>query len=818
MRNFIDCWQFLFTNGGKPLVGKIEFCEANTTSLKTIYDIDGQELDNPIYVNGVTDYQVMLDGDYTARFYEYIGDGIMVGDTAPEHWKLFKTELLKGESETTVVEDGAIIDTIDDLKNLVGMHDGDCVEVLGYNTKEDCPARFYVWHDSGQWADDGGVWIRSNNTTQGAWVMKIPGSYIDVRWYGDIPNSTTSAPTTHMGARAYAAAAANRYHKDLYFPSYNGAAIGYYLFDGSNTVSVQKDIILDNGVRFVIKENTSGTFVSCHEMKACDKTLFVSELGKTIGNYTLEADWINVGWYGSNVATATGARVGYVVENMHSPMTISNRKVKLVNVAQPLTLNNCEVVEGHKVLNGNVTLYGMDVKTDWFADNYAYQTSLHLYNNCRIKLDNCKDANTYIILKNIAGDYNYGDLGEQSINATVYSGGTIENCYGTITVADSSGNLEFHNVTLLINGLTASHSINGVDSWLTIPADTSISSLNLRRGALSANASLGTYLLTLIGDSYIENATINCNINTTGAELTVRNSDIVGTIYTRRITLLNNRIFGTIDQQDYAGIITVRLDGNIFFGNGRHYVHSSTADTKVTGYWTNNGSDYDDKHWIRLDRTNLLANDNLHNYVYENNSEPYLSKWSGSNLLLKFACFKGNKNDGRGVFSTTTIPFLFLNTYTNILTIVNRRVHWKMFTVGSANPCRTGRILGAAAGTETLGYSEAADSNRTHTPIVWFWGRRFNVSTTPYYQSLQAYCFDSATGEANYDWSFEKEDVDHTVNEFSNGMEVGCLATDPTTEYPFQEYPVSSSITYKYLAIHIDPNFRTSNGEVNIQE
>ena len=155
MRNFIDCWQFLFTNGGKPLVGKIEFCEANTTSLKTIYDVDGQELDNPIYVDGVTDYQVMLEGDYTARFYEYIGDGIMVGDTAPEHWKLFKTELLKGESETTVIEDGAIIDTIDDLKNINGMQDGDCVEVLGYYTKEDCPARFYVWHESGYWADDG---------------------------------------------------------------------------------------------------------------------------------------------------------------------------------------------------------------------------------------------------------------------------------------------------------------------------------------------------------------------------------------------------------------------------------------------------------------------------------------------------------------------------------------------------------------------------------------------------------------------------------------------------------------------------------------
>lgn len=45
------------------------------------------------------------------------------------------------------------------------------------------------------------------------------------------------------------------------------------MFDGSNTVSVQKDIILDNGVRFVVKKNTSGTLVACHEMKACDNML-----------------------------------------------------------------------------------------------------------------------------------------------------------------------------------------------------------------------------------------------------------------------------------------------------------------------------------------------------------------------------------------------------------------------------------------------------------------------------------------------------------------------------------------------------------------
>lgn len=840
MRNFIDCWQFLFTNGGKPLVGKIEFCEANTTSLKTIYDVDGQELDNPIYVDGVTDYQVMLEGDYTARFYEYIGDGIMVGDTAPEHWKLFKTELLKGESETTVIEDGAIIDTIDDLKNINGMHNGDCVEVLGYYTKEDCPARFYVWHESGQWADDGGVWIKSNNTTQGAWIMKIPGSYIDVRWYGDIPNSTTAATTTHMGTRAYAAAAANRYHKDLYFPSYNGGAIGYYIFDGSNTVSVQKDIILDNGVRFVVKKNTSGTLVSCHEMKACDDKLFIPELNQTIGSYTLEADWINTGWYWSNIALCQGARVGYIVENMHGPLTIDSSKVKLVEASYPLTLRNCEVVEGHKILNNSVTLYNMVVKTDWFDDSYAYTTDLHLYNDCKITLDNCKDANTYIILKNIAGDHNYGDLGEQSINATVYSGGTIENCYGTITVADSSGNIEFHNVSLTVNGLTANHTINAVDSWLTFGAATILSNIQLRRGSLAGPS------LTLVSTSLIDNSSINLPINTTGAKLTVRNSEIYGQITTRNIELINNQIYAVIDQADYAGVITVLVSGNMFHGDGVHYVHATQSESVVNGIWISNGSTYSDKHWIRLDRTNLKYQDIDHHYSYIANAEPYLDQWNGRNRPMSFKMYSGHWTDsqsGTGIFATTTIPFVFMNDRELSITVVPRQNFWRMFTVGRGFLCRSGQIKVSCNAGE-VGIMEGDYNDHTNGCIVpvFNWGcGSYTVQkkvaadgTTIYFEDypdstkigcIQCVCRD-ADGIAEYECSFEGRNVEH--GQYSYGMQIGSFPSHQwngaqngtggsyggSLNDKWVKYPATSYQLIMY--VFIDKDFSTGSNPQNV--
>ena len=600
--NFCDSWDVVWC-GSKPLVGIIEFCEANTTSLKTIYTVDGQELSNPIYCNGLPSTQVMLaDGDYTVRFYEYVGNGNMESDENEDSWRLYKTELVKqnvlsGGNDTLGVF--ATITTIEELKNLDIPSDGSVVGVVGYYNNEDCPLRYYVWHENGNYVDDGGVVIKSNLVSNGAWVMKIPGTYIDVRWYGDIPSNTSTGLTSNLGQRTKAATAANKYHKDLYFPAYGkGSANGFYMFDGSNTVSVNKDIICDTGVRFTVKEGTVGTQVTCHEFVNCDKYLFVSEVGKAIGGYTLTADWINVGWYGSDKAVATGARVGYIVENMHAPLRISNAQLKIINQNYDLTLDNCDIVECNKVLNKGTIFYNMVIHTDWFVDNYNYAADCHLY-NCRVELENCKNANTYIILKNLQGDYNYGDLGEQSINATVYSGGTIENCYGTITVADHSGTIELHNVSLTVNGLAASHQINAVDSWLTFGSAVTIGSLQLRRGSLAGPG------LTLIQQSYIENANINVPINTTGIKLTVRNSDINQKITTRNIDLINNQIYAEIDQSDYSGVVYVNLSGNMFHGTAQHYVHADTAASIVQGGWTHNGSTYSDRHWIKLDRTNL---------------------------------------------------------------------------------------------------------------------------------------------------------------------------------------------------------------------
>jgi hypothetical protein len=813
--NFNDAWAMIW-NDTKPLVGKIEFCEANTTSLKTIYTVDGQELSNPIYCNGITTSQVMLaDGDYTVRFYEYIGHGNMESDYNEDSWRLYKTELVKqnilnGGNDTTGVY--ATITTIEQLKEMEVPSDGSVVGVVGYYTAEDCPLRYYVWHESGNYVDDGGIVIKSNNVSNGAWVMKIPYNYIDVRWYGDIPSNLVSAPSSNLGQRTKAATAANKYRKDLYFPSYaKGSETGFYMFDGSNTVSVDKDIIVDNAVRFVVKHGTEGTQVTCHELKACEKYLFVSELGQTAGGYHITADTINTSWYDGSIATASGARVKYVIDRMSSPLTFNDAYVELAGTTTlRVVFDNCHV-DGFKKLSGPVEMSNMLVKTEWFVDDYDW-SQLSLY-NCQIELENCKDANTYILLKTKQNDPNYGDLGEQNINATVLAGGTIENCYGTITVS-GTGSIEFHNVSLTVNGLTTSNNINAVDSWLTFGSAVTIGSLQLRRGSLSGSG------LTLIQQSYIENATINVPINTTGIKLIVRNSDINQKITTRNIDLINNQIYAEIDQSDYSGVVYVNLSGNMFHGTAQHYVHADTADSIVQGGWTHNGSSYDDRHWIKLDRTNLQYQDNMHNYFYIGNSEPYLQKWSGRNRPMSFKKYGGywtSRQTGTGIFGTTTIPFVFLNYRDRRLTVVPRYVYWKTFSVGRGFLARSGRIM-AYPSTVGIMESDYVEHKNGNVPILYTWGcqnyHAASILNDKQFGAAQMVSRD-ADGIAEYNVSFEPEDQVH--GEYSYGMLIGFL---PSSDFDsgsdrdsFVTYPAQSNGN-AVLFVMMDPDFSTGTNPV----
>lgn len=825
MRAF-DTWNSYLDNDGNLLHGKVRFCRKGTTDNITIYNSDSTAIRNPEFTDmlGRTEYQVFLDSDenVTAYYYKYVGTGDMMQwpaeDYDPSRWAYqYSSDNMDPTSTVNITSDTAQgCGTMTDLRavnpdDVPTVNSAKLMWLYGYYNAGDTSPVLYVWDSASLDSDDGGATIMSNHAPgRGRWKLATRELHFDVRHFGIFPiDDMYSTDTSYTSQIANCAAYLDKVGCDAWFPSLNNER-SWYLFDGTNTFAIKGDIYISDEVRFQCKTGTTGTIISAKEIHKTTPDLFVSSVNNGTG--TLRADWMNISWVGGNV---TGdARVGWVIDSSSYPRIIEGKEVKfLTNGNGSLQLDNCQITSNKKI-TGKILIKNSVIKTDFFADDYDWSFLTSVGNT--ILLDNCKDANTYILLKNKQYESDYGDLGEQSINADVRAGGTIENCYGTVRFI-SHGSTEMHNVSLSVSGLTAGDDLNLVDSWLNFGESTVLASIQLRRGSLAGNG------LQLLGNSLIDGADIECAINSMGAKLIVRNSSVYGYITAQDIDLINNQVYQEISQTDDNGVINVNCVGNMFHmttGNSptpaRHYVHAMTQDSVVKGIWSHNGSSYDTVHWIRLDRTNLKEQDRDHQYSYAGNSEPYLMKWSGRSHPMTFRKWSGYRVDssqGAGVWSTTNEPFLFFNTRTRKITAVNRQLHWKMFTVGKGFLMRSGHIQ-SRSGSFGIMEGDYRDYTCGDVPIQWVWGctnATVGGATLGYPSCVSL----DGSGEADYMVSFESVDTDHTQSEFSQGTELGFYPSNDWGSAHPQEasWPVypSSSPMYMTIFVMIDSDFSTAN-------
>lgn len=827
MRAF-DNWNSYLNNDGNLLHGKIRFCRKGTTDNVAIYNRDGIALRNPEFTDmiGRTEYQVFVDNveNVTAYFYQYIGTGEMEvwpdDDYDPTRWAYQYSSDNMDPVNTVDLEST----TAEGVATMADLRDKDPDEVptvngakllwlYGYYAAGDTSPVLYVWNPASLASDDGGSVIVPNSVSgHGRWILASKDYIFDVRHFGIFPqNNKYSIDYSYTSQLSNCATYLVNEGMNAWFPDYSNA-IGYYLMDGSNTFSITGDIYVSDGVRFMCKTGTSGTAIQCHELHKAAPYLFDSTV--QTGTATLTCDYVNISWVGGNCQG--NARVGWVIDSADYPRVITGKEVKFkTNGNSGLQLNNCQI-SSNKQITGQILIQNSILKTEFFADDYDWSKLTSIGNT--ILLENCKDANTYILLKNKQGESDYGDLGEQSINADVRAGGTIENCYGTVRFI-SHGSTEMHNASLNVSGLTANDSLNLVDTWLTFSENTVLESLNLRRGSLSG---IGAAVLQLLQPSLIDDADIRVTMTTLGAKLTVRNSRIYSYITAQDIDLINNDIYSEISQTDNDGVINVKCVGNMFHMSegamsvpARHYVHANTTNTKVKGIWSKNGSSYDTVHWIRLDRTNLLYSDWAHEYTYTGNSEPFLMKWSGRNHPMLFARFSGHWSSSRrgtGVFSEFALPFLFLNDREREISVVPKMNYWKMFTVGRGYMMRSGRIV---SGTDLrIGILEGDYVDNTNGMVVptWTWGCKRGANEQILDGKVFGYmhCVSrDADGEANYDVSFEAADATH--GEYSYGTAIGYYPSrDWDSGSDHDAWPVYPATPYQAtLFVFIDPDFST---------
>ena len=181
---------------------------------------------------------------------------------------------------------------------------------------------------------------------------------------------------------------------------------------------------------------------------------------------------------------------------------------------------------------------------------------------------------------------------------------------------------------------------------------------------------------------------------------------------------------------------------------------------------------------------------------------------------MRFPIYRGDRFEGRDVFKTTNIPFVFLNSRTYECFVVPRSVSWKCFSVGRGFLARSGTLRA------TWDYGIFEDSYNDHTngyiTIVLNWGAQTTSNSTIMGGAAFGYSMmvsRDGDGEANYEVSFEYANTDHNPDTspggvFSNGAQIGVLTRAPYDGWgSIAKYPASPMQTIN-LFVHMDPDFQ----------
>ena len=583
-RNF-DNRDRYYDREGNVLCGCIQFMIKDGTTVANIYDGDMVALANPQVTDilGRTKNQVFVDSDVIAYVYKYVGTGTLaeeemegIDTSDSSKWEMqYSVESASIDTRSIDGTSAAGVSDIDSLRSLavdeVPEVDGYKIVTLhGYYEAGDCEAVNYVWDSESTLNDDNGSVIQSEGVLTGRWILVQPTEHCDSRHFGIFPQDSVDAEIDHSTRITQLISYCNTHSIKPYF---NGSqAYPYFIYtsvayNSRNAIDVSNDTkFVDKGTgnRFYGEWNGNPYFVNANTQ---------------VNSKAVRHSW-HFRSYGSNT-------VKYIVDSTWSPVMLSNIDVEFeVSPASGSQLTDCELSSNEKITN-NIVLQGMTIKTDWFADDYNWG-QLSIY-DCTILLENCKDANTYVLLKNKQNEADYGDLGEQTLsNTTLLANCIAENAaFSNVTL---TGNTELHNVSGTISLSGAAYGLNFVDCWLTVTnnANVVMDSVQWRRGSVVFNPSLSIQILSSL---YLDNVEVYATFYTPGMC-----PEYVGCSI--RQQQLNCRDVKYVDCRIYADIVQypelhtyVELIGAGYYMGGE-YINNKFLNTAKIMLTPRSGADY----------------------------------------------------------------------------------------------------------------------------------------------------------------------------------------------------------------------------------
>lgn len=676
IRSF-DNWNRYLDNHNYPLHGCIQFNVKDGNTIAPIYDSDGTPLNNPIITDeyGRTQHQVFIEEDVVAYYYKYIGNGIWntqldIDTSDTTKWSLQYTSENQYSIDGNITTDSPYsVNTIQDLRTIdpstvPNINGVKYITLLGYNEAGDKEPINYIWDSSSTLLDDGGAVIATNELT-GRWIMITPTEHLDVRHYGVFPsNSQNMNDQTEQILRAMTYA--NSKGLRLFFDTYSDTQTYRYYKLTNITLTPIQIIDVSKGVQFIDTDVT---------IRSTSKEAFNNDPYFVNGDTNLYSNFAKSSW---NIKTLnksqSNVEATYIIDdNTHSTniTTLQGWNVDVEQNISNYTLTQCNVYGSGLITNSNFITCQMNMKgtlgdsnryTNVVLDEYMFNGSPLVASvvNCTFDIDDFTHKVTLwnvlyyqqytepnIDFKNVNIPNNFEIVGQYTSDRTysnfngtgTFNDGmgdytyTFNNCNGNITVEGNGNNTYIFNNSIVNLDVTFNNQqLTFIFNNCTINILTDLPNATIM--ANSSTITLKNYYNTvsikdssLFGD--VSNRRLICSIFS--AYSSIVNEEVSAPNILYKDSQINKDIYST---NDGTSIITY-ID-NCIWNEIQQHISSDTANTIITGAWTNNNATKANP--IVFDMTNITNSDASHSYTYSNNKGTFLPK-NVKSLFYQYGCF-----------------------------------------------------------------------------------------------------------------------------------------------------------------------------------
>lgn len=575
-------------NDGHPLVGRVRFCNPDASPAEVFAEDGTTSLGSSVFTDssGRPVQQPFLENhDYLLFFDKYVGHATMTEDDETDSWEPQGSAVDRYNTLGVALEAESLrtVDTVSSLRSTEALAEGEILVLLGYDEKGDKEPIGYVWDADSVEPDNGGSVIAVGGVHLGRWKFVECPRVLDVRHFGAFPGTSVVENVSQRYRIQYAGEYAHANGRKLFFPANDVES--FYDISGLNLY----DVDCDPSARVYAVSESHGTTITGITRIYCTSGISCK------GEVRLVDETVRSSWEGESGSVHFAPTSRFIIDRQmnNSGVNFSDIEVEFL-VYSRVYLERCRIISNKKI-NSYITLTGCVIDTSWFADDYDWR-KLSSYDNV-IRLHNCKDANTYITLKNKQGEKDYGDIGEQKVSEiTLASGCIAENALFENVVL--SGDSELHNVSGSVTISASATTQNWVDCWLSIGSDTVISNFSLRRGSVSGGK------LSVLTSFLAHDAEIIVPIDLLGALPDVRRCKIACKVV----------------QKDNAGVMSGTFESCTF--DAEHELDPVSEGTVVNVVWRNNHATVNPVTIV--DRSKLAVNESSHGYVYENNTGMFL--------------------------------------------------------------------------------------------------------------------------------------------------------------------------------------------------